>query len=115
MLPQRSPPPAAKRVAVTVAEMSSTRRTGCGTSLSRDLDHKSNSETMEWLLRLARPTCGVDRGMRRLVFLLHLVPHFYMLGRDLGHKTDCETLRWLLSWVLPQCLHGGGAPNSLAP
>ncbi|CAL9071571.1 unnamed protein product [Musa textilis] len=114
MLPQRSPPPAAKRVAVTVAEMSSTRRTGCGTS-ARDLDHKSNSETMEWLLRLARPTCGVDRGMRRLVFLLHVVPHFYMLGRDLGHKTDCETLRWLLSWVLPQCLHGGGAPNSLAP
>lgn len=69
--------------------------------LSRDLDHKSNSETMEWLLRFARPTRGVDRGMWRLLFLPQLVPHFYMLGRDLGHKTDRETLRWILSWVFP--------------
>ncbi|KAJ8497629.1 hypothetical protein OPV22_008181 [Ensete ventricosum] len=67
--------------------------------LNRDLGPKSNSETMEWLLRFARPTCGVDRGMRRLLFSPLLVPHFYILGRDLGHN----------------CLHGGKAPNSSAP
>ncbi|THU63298.1 hypothetical protein C4D60_Mb01t14290 [Musa balbisiana] len=101
MLPRRSPPPTAKRVAVTVAETSRTRRTGCGTRRPNDGDHKSNGETMEWLLRFARPTCGVDRGMRRLLFLPHFVPHFYMLGRDLGHKTDRETVRRILSWVFP--------------
>ncbi|RWW06041.1 hypothetical protein BHE74_00039854 [Ensete ventricosum] len=78
--------------------------------LGRDLGHKFNGGTMEWLLQLPRPSLmdddddesidGDGSTMPPFPVSPKRAPTFFAVGRDLGHKSNSETLFWMLRRAL---------------